>query len=123
MLFMLTVMGDADYEAGKPPPPAAVEAMEKLLAEQFAAGRLKHAGGLAPSATGMKIRARDGRIAYIDGPFTEAKEVVGGYAFFEAPSKAEAVEFVTRFIDVHLDAGIANVDVELRQVMGGPDAD
>jgi hypothetical protein len=123
MRFMLSVMGDADYEAGKPASPAAYEAMDKFMAEQIAAGVLKGAGGLAPSSAGMKIRARDGHITCIDGPFTEAKEIVGGYCFIEAPSKAEAVRLVTEFMEAHFQAGIMNADVELREVIGGPDVD
>lgn len=123
MLFMLLVMGDADYEAGKPPSPAALEGMEAFMAEQIKAGTLKSAGGLMPSSAGMKIRARDGRIACIDGPFTEAKEIVGGYSFFEVPSKAEAVRLVTQSMEALIRAGVTNADAELRQVAGGPDMD
>jgi len=123
MRFMLTVMGDADYEAGKPPSAEMFAAMDRFLTEQTAAGVLKGAGGLAPSSTGMKFKARDGHIACIDGPFTESKEIIGGYAFLEAPSKAEAVRLATEFIEAHFRAGVMNVDVQLREVAGRPDLD
>lgn len=120
MRFLMTVMGNEAYECGTPPPPALYEAMDAYMAKSIKDGALISAGGLAPSASGAKLRARDGRIAVLDGPFAEAKEVIGGYAFIEAPSKADAIRLATEFIEVHFKAGVMNVDVEIREVSGGP---
>ncbi|HVX80981.1 MAG TPA: YciI family protein [Devosiaceae bacterium] len=121
MRFLMMVKGDADYEAGRPPPPALFAGMEEYLAAQMKAGTLVGAGGLRRSAEGVQLKARDGRIAVMDGPFTEAKEIIGGYAFVEAASKADAIRMATEFIEVHFRAGVMNVDVEVREVVGGPD--
>ncbi len=58
-------------------------------------------GGLLPTATGTRVRLSGGRVTVIDGPFTEAKEVVGGYAQFELKSKEEAIEGARRFMELH----------------------
>ena len=120
MRFLLMVMGNADYEAGKPPPDELFAEMDKYMARELASGAVKSAGGLRPTIAGARLKARDGRIAVMDGPFTEAKEIIGGYAFIEAPSKAEAIRMATEFIEVHFKAGVMDVDVELREVSGGP---
>lgn len=120
MRFLMTVMGNEDYECGKPPPPALYQAMDEYMAKTIKAGVLISAGGLAPSSAGAKLKARNGRIAVLDGPFAEAKEVIGGYAFVEASSKTEAIRLATEFIEVHFKAGVMNVDVEIREVQGGP---
>lgn len=123
MRYLLTVAGNADYEAGKPPSPELFERMDKFMGDAAASGVLKGAGGLKPSSDGVKLKAREGRIAVMDGPFTEAKEIIGGYAFIEAPSKADAIRIATEFVEVHFAAGVMDVDVELREVAGGPDVD
>ena len=120
MRFLMTVMGNEDYECGKPPPPALYAAMDEYMAKAIKAGVLVSAGGLAPTSAGAKLSARNGRIAVIDGPFAEAKEVIGGYAFVEAASKADAVRMATEFIEVHFKGGVMNVDVQIREVQGGP---
>ena len=121
MRYLMMVMGNKDYECGTPPPPALYAGMDAYMAAAAKSGALISAGGLAPSAAGVQLKARDGRIAVLDGPFSEAKEVIGGYAFIEAPSKAEAIRMATEFVEVHFRAGVMDVDVEIREVTGGPD--
>jgi hypothetical protein len=58
-------------------------------------------GGLAPTAAGVRIRLSKGKLTVTDGPFSEAKEVVGGYAIFELASKEEAIEQGVRFLELH----------------------
>jgi hypothetical protein len=58
-------------------------------------------GGLAPTALGARVRLSGGKLTATDGPFTEAKEVFGGYAQFELKSKAEAIESAIRFRELH----------------------
>ncbi|MCD9111957.1 YciI family protein [Bradyrhizobium japonicum] len=60
-------------------------------------------GGLMPLSTGARVRILDGELSVIDGPFVEAKEVIGGYAIFELRDKAEAVAMAKEFMQLHLD--------------------
>ena len=86
-----------------PPPPKLLEAMHKLADREIKAGRMLDSGGLMPLATGAQVRIVDGQLSVIDGPFVEAKEVIGGYAIFELPGKEEAVASATEFMQLHKD--------------------
>ena len=68
-----------------PPTPELMEAMHKLADREIKAGRMLDNGGLMPLATGAQVRITDGQLSVVDGPFVEAKEVIGGYAIFELP--------------------------------------
>lgn len=86
-----------------PPTPELIEAMRKLADREIKAGRMLDSGGLMPLATGAEVRITDGQLSVLDGPFVEAKEVIGGYAIFELRSKEEAVAAVTEFMQLHKD--------------------
>ena len=86
-----------------PPPPALMEAMGKLSDREIKAGRMVDTGGLMPLALGAQVRITDGQLNVIDGPFVEAKEVIGGYAIFELKDKQEAVEKAVEFMQLHID--------------------
>jgi hypothetical protein len=86
-----------------PPPPKLIEAMHKLADREIKAGRMLDSGGLMPLATGAQVRITDGQLSVIDGPFVEAKEVIGGYAIFELRSKEEAVASAVEFMQLHKD--------------------
>jgi hypothetical protein len=86
-----------------PPPPALLEAMHKLANLEIAAGRMLDNGGLMPAATGAEVRIKDGRLSVVDGPFVEAKEVIGGYAVFEPRDKEEALASAKQFMQMHKD--------------------
>ena len=75
-----------------PPTPELLEAMHKLADREIKAGRMLDNGGLTPLAMGAQVRIIDGQLSVVDGPFVEAKEVIGGYAIFELPGKEEAVD-------------------------------
>jgi len=92
----------ADEKQG-PPPQALMDAMEPFIAEALKNGSLVQTGGLAPSAGGFRIRMSGGRLAVIDGPFAESKEVVGGYALIAAGTREEAVASTRAFMQLHLD--------------------
>ena len=96
MRFMMLVKGNSDYEAGKPPSPELMEAIGALAEKGFRDGTLIEQGGLLPSSAGARIRVKDSKVRVIDGPFAEARELIGGYAVIEAPSKAEAVRIGVR---------------------------
>src|ERR1700694_4513481 len=74
-----------------PPTPKLLEAMHKLADREIKAGRMLDSGGVIPLATGAQVRITDGKLSVVDGPFVEAKEVIGGYAIFELRDKEEAL--------------------------------
>ena len=86
-------------EAG--PPQALMEAMGKFVDRSFKDGTLVDTGGLRPSKDGARIRLAKGKITVTDGPFTEAKEVIGGWAILRVDSKAEAIRIATEFMELH----------------------
>ena len=86
-----------------PPTPELMEAMHKLSDREIKAGRMIDSGGLMPVETGARVRVADGKLSVIDGPFVEAKEVVGGYAIFELRDKDEALVLAKEFMQLHLD--------------------
>jgi hypothetical protein len=86
-----------------PPTPELLEAMNKLADREIKAGRLIDMGGLTPLAMGAQVRIADGRLNVVDGPFVEAKEVLGGYAIFELPGKEEALASAKEFMQLHKD--------------------
>jgi len=98
MRFMMIV--NAAENSG-PPPKALMDAMAKIAEEATKAGEMIDSGGLASSATGARVRLSGGKLTVTDGPFTEAKEVFGGYAVFELKSKKEAVERAVAFMELH----------------------
>lgn len=103
MRFMMLVKADADYEAGRPPRPELMAAIGELAHELGPTGVLLEMGGLLPSATGARIYAAKGQLVVTDGPFAEAKELIGGYAVMQTATKAEALELGRRFMQVHVD--------------------
>jgi hypothetical protein len=84
-----------------PLPQALIDAIGKLGEEAFKNGTMVEMGGLCSSADAARVRLAGGKITVTDGPFTEAKEVIGGYAVFEFKSKAEAVEATREFMELH----------------------
>jgi hypothetical protein len=82
------------------PPKALMDAISKL-AEDAKGGTMLGSGGLKSTATGARVRLSGGQVTVIDGPFAEAKEVIGGYAQFELNSKEEAVESAVKFMELH----------------------
>jgi hypothetical protein len=87
-------------ETSGPPPRELMEAIGKLGEEATKAGVLVVTGGLQPSAMGARVRLSRGRLTVTDGPFTETKELIGGYAIYEVSSK-EAIEWTLRFMELH----------------------
>ena len=88
-------------ETNGPPPQALMEAMGKLVEEAIQNGTMVHSGGLSPASSATRVRLGNGKISVTDGPFSEAKEVIGGFAVLELPSKDAAVEAAKRFIELH----------------------
>lgn len=101
-------------------PPALYEAINKLGEEAAKAGCVMVSrGGLLPTAEGTRIKLAGGKITMTDGPFAEAKEVIGGFAIFEAPSKAEVLKWSMRFMELHKQHMPAwDCENEIRQMYG-----
>ena len=85
------------------PTPALLEAMHKLADREIKAGRMLDNGGLMPLETGAQVRINGGELHLVDGPFVEAKEMIGGYAIFDLPGKEEAVASAMEFMQLHKD--------------------
>ncbi|HET7777050.1 MAG TPA: YciI family protein [Rudaea sp.] len=100
---------------GKQPSEQMMAEMGTLLTEMKSAGKLLDTAGLAPTAKGKRVRLRGGKISVVDGPFTETKEVVGGYAMFNAQSMDEAIALTRRFVELHVADGW-EIDCEVRQL-------
>jgi hypothetical protein len=96
---------------GTPPSEGEMTQMGKLIEESFKSGILLATEGCLPSALGVRVRKTNGSFKVTDGPFTEAKELVGGFALIRTNSKEEAIAFTKKFMNLAGDG-----EVELRQV-------
>ncbi|MFD0676723.1 MULTISPECIES: YciI family protein [unclassified Paenibacillus] len=115
MRFMMIVKATADSEAGVMPSQELINAMQKYNEELVKAGVLLAADGLQPSSSGLRISYPEpgGKPKLVDGPFTEAKEIIAGYTLIEVKSRDEAIEWALRMPDPH---GFGQGEIELRQV-------
>lgn len=84
------------------PPAGLLQAMDTFVADSLKSRSVIQTGGLAPSAAGFRIRMSGGKLTVTDGPFTEAKEVVGGYAVLAAATRQEALDAAQAFMDLHV---------------------
>lgn len=103
MRFMVIIKADDHFEAGEPPNPELAAAIGAHTAELMKAGVVLSVGGLFPSSRGARLRVGGGMIDVTDGPFAEAKELVGGFAIIQADSLAEAIRISRRFLQIHID--------------------
>jgi hypothetical protein len=102
-----------------PPPKEFLDAMARLGEEAAKSGTMIQSGGLSPIAKSTSVRLSRGQVTAIDGPFSEAKEVVGGFAMFELKSKDEAIEGAKRFMELHKKYWPGwEGETEVRQVLG-----
>ena len=101
MRYMMIVKGDENFKASGPPPEILMDAIGKLGEEGFKAGKMVTIGGLRPTSRGASVRIHNGKLAVIDGPFTEAKEVIGGFSIMELASKEEAIAAAREFMEIH----------------------
>ena len=97
----LTFIRQAESYRQSTPPAALMEAMSKFVEKSLKDGTLVDTGGLLPSKDGARVRLAKGKITVTDGPFTESKEVIGGWAILKANSKAEAIRLATQFMELH----------------------
>jgi hypothetical protein len=116
MQFMMIVKHS---EKQGPPPKELIDAITKMSEEAAKAGTMRGSGGLAATAQGARVRLSGGKLTVTDGPFMEAKEVVGGYAQFELKSKEEAIEGALRFMELHKKYWPGwEGETEIRQMLG-----
>jgi hypothetical protein len=105
-----------DERTAQAPSERLMNDMGKLIDEMMRSGKLVSTAGLRPTSEGVRVRNGHGKLSTTDGPFTEAKEVIGGYAILEASSKEEAVALTKRFLEVHGDEW--DIECEVRQLDG-----
>ncbi len=116
MRFMVFRRADAKTEAGVLPSTEVLEAMGKYIEEAVRAGIFLGGDGLQPSAQGAVVRRRGEQSSVVDGPFTEAKELVAGYALIQAASREEAIAWLKGW-----PSEDGNVDLELRPILEAED--
>ena len=112
MKFMIIVKATKDSEAGVMPEERLIADMATYHEQLQKAGVLLDASGLRPSSAGWRIKYSGDKRAVIDGPFTEAKELVAGYTIIQVNSREEALEWSRRFPNPHLENG----EIEVRQL-------
>jgi hypothetical protein len=104
-------------ETNQPPTLEHMTRMQQLIEEGMKGGWLISTEGCLPSAKGARVRRSHGKTIVTDGPFTESKELIAGFAILEAASKQEAIELTQKFLDV-----VGGGECELRQVFTASDA-
>jgi hypothetical protein len=112
MRFMILVKASKDSEAGALPDEDMIAKMATYHEELQKAGALIDASGLQPSAKGWRIKYSGSKRTFIDGPFTETKELVAGYTIIKAKSRQEAIEWTKRFPNPGSEDG----EIEVRQM-------
>ena len=117
MRFMIIVKATADSEAGKMPSKELFEAMHKYNEELVKAGVMQSGDGLKPSSKGARVRFSGDRRTVIDGPFAETKELIAGFWIWRCKSKQEAIDWVKRCPNPHMD----DSEIEIRQVFEADD--
>ena len=105
-----------DENTGQVPSEQLLQDMGKLIEEMTREGVLISTAGLRPTAEGVRVRLRKGKLSTTDGPFTESKEVIGGYAILQAASMKEAIDLTKRFLKIHGDEW--DIECEVRQLDG-----
>ena len=113
MRFLGYTLADESSLPTEPPSPDLYERMGAFVEEAAKAGVIVATGGIAPTAMGAKITLKEGEYTVLDGPFTEAKEIVGGWALLECRDLPEAVEWSKRFLGV-----LGEGEVRIRPVTG-----
>lgn len=114
MRFMIMVKGNKDTEAGVMPPEELIAEMTKFHEELAKAGVLLDGSGLQPTSKGARIRYSGGKRTWIDGPFTESKELLAGYTLIQVKTREEAYEWAKRFPAPHGEN--ADGEIEIRQL-------
>jgi hypothetical protein len=118
MRYFVAIIPPADMRPGDVSQ-GLMDAMGPWMEKSVADGTLISTGGLAGAERGKRLNGRSGKVATTDGPFAEAKEVIGGYAVIEAPDQDAAVAIAAKFLQMHIDNGLPNMTLEVRAIEGG----
>ena len=97
----LMLIKHSESHRGEPIPQALMDAMGDFVTEGLKSGVLKDTAGLKSTADGFRVRSSKNQLKVTDGPFTESKEVVGGYALVDVASKDEALQVARQFMELH----------------------
>ena len=97
----LIIIKHAESFRSEPMPREFSAKVGEFVSDAFKSGVLKDTAGLKPTSEGFRVRTRGGKLHITDGPFTEAKEIIGGYAMIEVGSQEEAREFARQFMELH----------------------
>jgi hypothetical protein len=100
MRYMMFITHADNIDVAKVPQPL-LDAMGEFVGQGFKDGSIVDTAGLQPTKAATRVRLTGGKLKTTDGPFTEAKEVVGGYAIIEAKSKKDAIDYATKFMELH----------------------
>jgi hypothetical protein len=100
MKYLMLIKHSESYRRD-PIPQALLDAMGEFVTQSFKSGVLKDTAGLKPTAEGFRVRSGKNRLTVTDGPFTEAKEIVGGYAMIEVATREEAMKMARDFMELH----------------------
>src|SRR5437867_8541899 len=100
MKYLMLIKHAESYRS-QPIPQGLLDAMGEFVTEGFKSGVLKDTAGLKGTVEGLRVRSSGGKLKVTDGPFTEAKEIIGGYALVEVNSKEEALHFARQFMELH----------------------
>jgi hypothetical protein len=119
MKFMMIVKHGEKQAA---PPKELMDAIAILAEEAVKSGTMLGNGGLKPTALGARVLLSGGKVSVVDGPFTESKEIIGGFAQFELKSKEEAVQSAVQFMELHKKYWPGwEGETEVRQMYGPED--
>ncbi len=118
MRVMVLIKGNKESEAGVLPDEKFLAEMLKYNEQLVKAGVMLAAEGLYPSSKGKRVKFSGGKTTVVDGPFTEAKELIAGYWLWQVKSMEEAIEWVKR---LPKPAGVEEGEIEIRQVFEGDD--
>lgn len=122
--LMLIKVDAKEFEAGTPPPQPLIDAMGPLIEAWAKKGVMLACEGLRPTSEATRLRIGGGKLVVSDGPFSEAKEVIGGFFLLQTATKAEAVELTREFLALHervLGPDFV-IECELRPTEGAPEA-
>src|SRR4030095_3141048 len=100
MKYLMLIKHPESYRSQEIPQ-ALMDAMGEFVTKSLNSGVLKETAGLKPTSDGQRIRLSKGKLHVTDGPFTEAKEVIGGFAIIEAASREQALDVARAVIDLH----------------------
>lgn len=117
MRFLMLYRPAVDMETSTGPTQEQMDEMGKFMEEMFQSGSLLSAEGLRPASMGARVRQANEAVTVTDGPYTETKEQIGGFAIVQVPSMVEALDLAKRFLKVAGDG-----ETEIRQLFEASDS-